>query len=187
MLLEESLYKEFFLYLVDGGSPPCVCWLSPWLLTQHDFKSLDVGKCCNRSSVCLKEPPLFLYIQMQLCKHQTLKDWLIERKSSICFSTSFKIFMQVNQNNIFLRPGFLCSQINAENLVNRCSLEIDGFVKIRIFSQKIDLLEKNSNKLNCLYFYFLCWFIDCECCGVFPLSRNDASRFEGIICWGIFF
>ncbi|XP_066925254.1 eukaryotic translation initiation factor 2-alpha kinase 3-like isoform X2 [Clytia hemisphaerica] len=89
-----------------------------------------VGKCCTRSSLCLDKPPLFLYIQMQLCKQETLKDWLVKRSPDICFKRSLEIFQQIRDAvEYFHRQGMMHRDLKPANIF----FSLDGSVKVGDF------------------------------------------------------
>ena len=50
--------------------------------------------CINDNTPTLEDPPAFLYIQMQLCQKQSLREWLVENKERHFFKT-LDIFKQI--------------------------------------------------------------------------------------------
>ncbi|XP_047127931.1 eukaryotic translation initiation factor 2-alpha kinase 3 isoform X1 [Hydra vulgaris] len=93
-------------------------------------KKKVVGKCCSKFSKCLTEPPLFLYIQMQLCRQATLKDWLSEKSGAITLSQAFDIFMQiVDAVEYFHRLGLMHRDLKPANIF----FSLDGSVKVGDF------------------------------------------------------
>ncbi|XP_057306248.1 eukaryotic translation initiation factor 2-alpha kinase 3-like [Hydractinia symbiolongicarpus] len=104
-----------------------------------------VGKCCTRSSTCLTEPPLFLYIQMQLCKQATLKDWLSERTSAISLKRSMDIFMQiVHAVDYFHGQGMMHRDLKPANIF----FSLDGSVKVGDFGLVTAITRPSKGKHN---------------------------------------
>jgi len=102
-----------------------------------------VGKCCTRKSSCLTEAPLFLYIQMQLCKRETLKDWLSERTSVISLSRSFSIFMQiVNAVEYFHGQGMMHRDLKPANIF----FSLDDSVKVGDFGLVTAITRPSKGK-----------------------------------------
>lgn len=89
-----------------------------------------VGKCCSRNSSCLTEPPLFLYIQMQLCQQATLKEWLSEKKQEIPLKESMQLFYQiVNAVEYFHSRGMMHRDLKPANIF----FSLDGSIKVGDF------------------------------------------------------
>lgn len=94
-------------------------------------KKKIVGKCCAQKSVCLTQPPLFLYIQMQLCKQETLKDWLKSNvKDGIPLSEGMGVFMQIVDAVVYFHNlGLMHRDLKPANIM----FSLDGHVKVGDF------------------------------------------------------
>ena len=86
-----SRIMSFFLLLQNSLDNLLVCF------------SLIAGRCCCKSEECVRAPPLYLYIQMQLCMSSTLKDWLSENIASRQRRYIMGIFSQVKYLCLFLK------------------------------------------------------------------------------------
>ncbi|XP_065071715.1 eukaryotic translation initiation factor 2-alpha kinase 3-like [Rhopilema esculentum] len=102
-----------------------------------------VGRCCCKSEECIRAPPLYLYIQMQLCMSSTLKDWLNENITERQRKYIMGIFEQILRAVEYChRQGMMHRDLKPSNIF----FAKDGSIKIGDFGLVTAITRPSEGK-----------------------------------------
>lgn len=91
-------------------------------------------------------PPTYLYIQMQLCRKQSLKDWLFESDKTVRANESLGIFKQIVEAVEYVHlKGLIHRDLKPSNIF----FSLDGKIKIGDFGLVTDMSENLKSMTPC--------------------------------------